>query len=95
MPKTEAEVKIDPRSMSCFDAEGELTIICDVTTDANYLYVAQTFDETAANTDRKWRCFRVTNANGTTSWAVDPATGKPTREFKLQASQVAAYTYPF
>lgn len=86
-------VGIDPWKNCQFAAEDELTVIVDTTTDANYVFYSQTYDENAATTDKKWRCFRVTVANGTKVWATDPATSKRTRKFGLQAGLAATYTY--
>ena len=73
--------------------DDEYTEILDSTTDANYIFVSQTFDENAVAADKIWRCYRITVANGTKSWAVNPVTSKRTRAFELQASIASTYTY--
>lgn len=87
------EVQIDPNKTCQFAAEDELTLVVDTTTDPAYVFYSQTWNENAATTDKEWRCFRVTVANGSKSWAVNPVTGKHTRAFELQASAAATYSY--
>lgn len=87
--------KIDPTigNGTVSATDDEYTEVLDVTTDPTYVFVSQTFDESAAQADKKWRCYRITAANGTKLWAVDPISSKRTREFSLQASLAATYTY--
>jgi len=73
--------------------DDEYTEILDITTDPTYIFVSQTYDERASQSQKVWRCYRITAANGTKLWATDPDTGKKTREFGLQASLAATYTY--
>ncbi len=72
--------------------DDEYTKILDVTTDPTYIFVSQTYDENAATTDKVWRCYRLTVANGSKVWATNPGTSKRTRAFVLQASAAATYT---
>lgn len=87
------EVTIDPNQVAQFAAEDELILEVDNTTNASYVYYSQTYLKDAATTDKVWRCFRVTVANGSKRWAKDPVSGLGTSEFKLQASAAATYTY--
>jgi len=82
---------IGPGTASATD--DEYTEILDITTDPAYIFVSQTYDESATSSSKVWRCFRITAANGTKVWAVDPVSSKRTREFGLQASLAATYTY--
>ena len=86
-------VEINPDNAAVNISSDDYTEEIDVTTDALYTFVSQTYDEKAATSDPVWRCYRITNASGTKKWATDPATGKKTREFKLKASLAATYTY--
>lgn len=88
-----AEISINPNDTCSFSAEDELTLEVDTTSNALYVYYSQSYLAEVATTDANWRCFRVTVANGSKRWAKDPVTGKATREFKLQASAAATYTY--
>lgn len=87
------EVNIDPNKTCQFAAEDELTVVVDATTNPSYVFYSQTYNENAATTDPVWRCFRVTVANGSKFWAINPATSKHTRAFELQASAAATYSY--
>ena len=86
-------VEINPDNAAVNISSDDYTEEIDVTTDALYTFVSQTYDEKAATSDPVWRCYRITNASGTKKWATDPATSKKTREFKLKASLAATYTY--
>ena len=86
-------VEINPDNAAVNISSDDYTEEIDVTTDALYTFVSQTYDEKAATSDPVWRCYRITNASGTKIWATDPATSKKTREFKLKASLAATYTY--
>ena len=86
-------VEINPDNAAVNISSDDYTEEIDVTTDALYTFVSQTYDEKAATSDPVWRCYRLTNASGTKKWATDPATSKKTREFKLKASLAATYTY--
>lgn len=86
-------VEINPDNAAVNISSDDYTEEIDVTTDAAYTFVSQTYDEKAATSDPVWRCYRITNASGTKKWATDPATSKKTREFKLKASLAATYTY--
>lgn len=86
-------VEINPDNAAVNISSDDYTEEIDVTTDALYTFVSQTYDEKAATSDPVWRCYRITNASGTKKWATDPATNKKTREFKLKASLAATYTY--
>ncbi len=87
------EIKIDADQVAQFNAEDELTLEVDNTTNASYVYYSQTYLKDAVAADKVWRCFRVTVANGSKRWAKDPVSGLGTSEFKLQASLAATYTY--
>lgn len=74
-------------------ASDEFTEVYDDTTDPDYTFVSQTYNENATINDKQWRCYRITNANGSKSWAIDPTTNKRTRAFILQAAGAATYEY--
>ena len=70
-----------------------LPTFMDNTTDVNYTFVADTYDPNAVYTDPVWRCYRITNANGTLVFAINPLTNKHESAPVLRANLVATYTY--
>jgi len=86
-------VNVNPLGSAVSLLDDELTEVIDTASNASYTFISQTYLDDAATTDAVWRCFRVTNANGTKRWATNAATGKRTRAFMFQASAAATYTY--
>lgn len=64
----------------------------DNTSSATYTYICKSLNPTAATTDKVWVCYRLTNADGTKSFAngIDNFTRS---ENLVKASLVTTYTY--
>lgn len=73
--------------------EDLLILEVDNTSDANYTFFSYTYDLNAALTDKVWQVKRISTATGSVRFAKDPATGKATNQFMLQASEAANYSY--